>query len=328
MAVAKSRVAVIAVLLVTVCGGPWGCAVKGHLSPSALSDEVRAQLNTVGVSTAPLPPEAGLDAPRSGKAWGALKGAGSGLAVGAVPGLAIASGVSGCRGGGPAALACGTILVAGLGVAAAGGTVGALVGSVYGAVTAESASKVRAAQIELENALRDVDVQATLRDHVLQTSRERSSVRLVALEEGVDTVLEVRVAAVRFVGQGGINPPLSVIMTAPVRLLRAADGAELYAATFEYRSPGAYKISDWASRIAWRFARPSPRVREAWPGRSCSSFSGNNRIASAPPPPRAPTRPPRAPTRSSRRRSFRSALTWMRSRTRLASSPTSGREQR
>jgi len=37
-----------------------------------------------------------------------------------------------------------------------------------------------------------------------------------------------------------------VIMTAPVRLLRAADGAELYAATFEYRSPGAYKISDWA----------------------------------------------------------------------------------
>ena len=131
-------------------------------------------------------------------------------------------------------------------MAAAGGTVGALVGSVYGAVTAESASKVRAAQIELENALRDVDVQATLRDHVLQTSRERSSVRLVALEEGVDTVLEVRVAAVRFVGQGGINPPLSVIMTAPVRLLRAADGAELYAATFEYRSPGAYKISDWA----------------------------------------------------------------------------------
>ena len=246
MAVAKSRVAVIAVLLVTVCGGPWGCAVKGHLSPSALSDEVRAQLNTVGVSTAPLPPEAGLDAPRSGKAWGALKGAGSGLAVGAVPGLAIASGISGCHGGGPVALACGTILVAGLGVAAAGGTVGALVGSVYGAVTAESASKVRAAQIELENALRDVDVQATLRDHVLQTSRERSSVRLVALEEGVDTVLEVRVAAVRFVGQGGINPPLSVIMTAPVRLLRAADGAELYAATFEYRSPGAYKISDWA----------------------------------------------------------------------------------
>jgi len=101
MTVAKSRVAVIAVLLATVCGGPWGCAVKGHLSPSALSDEVRAQLNTVGVSTAPLPPEAGLDAPRSGKAWGALKGAGSGLAVGAVPGLAIASGVSGAAEAGP-----------------------------------------------------------------------------------------------------------------------------------------------------------------------------------------------------------------------------------
>jgi hypothetical protein len=243
---ARSRVAVIVVLLGTVCGGPWGCAVKGHLSPPALSDEVRAQLNTVGVSTAQLPPEAGLDAPRSGKAWGALKGAGAGLAAGAVPGLAIASVVSGCHGGGPVALVCGTIIVAGLGVAAAGGTVGAFVGSIYGAVTAESASKIRAAQVELERVLGDLDVQATLRDHVLRTAHERSPMKLVALEEGVDAVLEVQVSTIRFAGQGGINPPLSLIMTAPVRLRRATDGVELYAATFEYRSPGAYKISDWA----------------------------------------------------------------------------------
>jgi len=213
-------------------------------------------------------------------------------------------------------------------VAAAGGTVGALVGSVYGAVTAESASKVRAAQIELENALRDVDVQATLRDHVLQTSRERSSVRLVALEEGVDTVLEVRVAAVRFVGQGGINPPLSVIMTAPVRLLRAADGAELYAATFEYRSPGAYKISDWAYADSVAFRETLAEGTRSLAGEIVQLVLGEQPDRVSPPPPRAPTRPPRAPTRSSMRRSFRSALTWMRSRTRLASSPTSGREQR
>jgi len=44
---------------------------------------------------------------------------------------------------------CGAVVALGLGVAAAGGTVGALGGTVYGAVTAESGSKIDAAETEL-----------------------------------------------------------------------------------------------------------------------------------------------------------------------------------
>ena len=256
----KKRAAVIACMLVTVCGGPWGCAIRTHPGPRPPSDEARAQFKTVGVPAARDLPESQLQAPTSGKGWGAAKGAGYGLAAGATPGLAIASVITGCRGGGPAALVCGAILVLGLGVAAAGGTVGALGGTVYGALAAESASRIGAAETELGLAFADLDVQQTIRDHVLRTARERSSLSFVALEDhateptdyralamrGVDTVLEVEVSSIRLDGQG-INPPVRLLMTASARLIRTADGVELYAERFAYRSPNEHKFMEWAA---------------------------------------------------------------------------------
>ncbi len=218
--ITKRRAAVVALVL-AVCVGPWGCALNRQRSLQPPSDEVRAQFNTIGLPAARFLPEANLKAPTSGKGWGAAKGAGYGVAAGAGPGLAIASSVRGCHGGREiGALVCGTVLLFGLGVAAAGGTVGALGGAVYGAVTAEPASRISAAESELKSAVVDLNVQETLRDHVLRTGRDRSSLNFVALDdrgptavgepidyralasEGVDTVVEVSVPRIRLACPG------------------------------------------------------------------------------------------------------------------------------
>ncbi|MGH7345744.1 MAG: hypothetical protein ACREK4_12590, partial [Candidatus Rokuibacteriota bacterium] len=244
MTLAKSRVALAVVMLATVCGGPLGCAVKAQPAalPQAPSDEVRAQLN-IGVAARRYLPIVQLQAPTSGRGWGALKGAGYGLVAGATPGLAIASAAGGCGGGGPAAVVCGSILLLGLGVGAAGGTLGALGGTLYGAVTAEPASRISAAETELRSALDDLGVQETLRNHVLRVAPGSTSLKFVALEDhaptgsgdylalamnDVDTVLEVGLSSIRLAGDG-IDPPVRLVMRASARLVRTADGAELFA---------------------------------------------------------------------------------------------------
>src|SRR5207249_873287 len=261
-----------------VCAGPWGCAIKRPPMLQSPSEDVRAQLNTIGLPVAGFAPETRVDAPTSGKGMGALKGAGFGLAAGATPGLAIANAVGkGCGGGREiGALVCGAVLAFGLGVAAAGGTVGALGGTVYGAVTAESGSKIDAAETELKSAVTQSNVQATLRDHVLQTVRDRSSLNFVAVDDhqtsaageridygalvstDIDTVLEVSVPRIGLVAQPGINPPVSLFMTAGARLIRTADGAEVYAEKFEYRGPGALFL-EWAAADAQMFRQEVDR---------------------------------------------------------------------
>src|SRR5437867_8687883 len=266
---ATRRITMI-VLVLAVCAGPWGCAVKRPPVPQSPTDEVRAELKTIGLPVAGFVPETQVDAPTSGKAMGALKGAGFGLAAGATPGMAIVGGVgkvgTACRAARElGALVCGAVVAFGLGVAAAGGTVGALGGTVYGAVTAESGSKIDAAETELKSAVTQSNVQATLRDHVLQTVRDRSSLHFLAVDDrqtsaageridygalvstDIDTVLEVSVPRIGLVAQSGINPPVSLFMTARARLIRTADRAELYAEKFDYRGGAAYKFLEWAA---------------------------------------------------------------------------------
>src|SRR5256885_2286717 len=97
---APRRITMI-VLVLAVCAGPWGCAIKRPPMLQSPTDEVRAELKTIGLPVAGFVPEAQVDAPTSGKGMGALKGAGFGLAAGATPGLAIANAVGkGCGGGG------------------------------------------------------------------------------------------------------------------------------------------------------------------------------------------------------------------------------------
>ena len=161
-------------------------------------------------------------------------------------------------------------------MAAAGGTVGALGGTVYGAVAAEPASRIGVAETELGLAFADLDAQQTIRDHVLRTARERSSLNFVALDDhasdstdyralamrGVDTVLAVDVSSIRLIGTG-INPPVRLLMTASARLIRTADGVELYAERFEYRSPDEHKFVEWAAGDGQVFREEVDRGAEA-----------------------------------------------------------------
>jgi len=275
---ATHRVVTLIVLVLVVCAGPWGCALKHPQGPQSPTDEVRAQIKTIGLPVAGFPPEAHVDAPTSGKGMGALKGAGVGLAVGAAPGMAIAGSIGkGCNGGGElGAVICGAALVFGLGVAAAGGTIGALGGTVYGAVTAESGSKVDAAQAELKSALIQADVQMMLRNHVLEMVRD-SQLNFVAVDDedrgangqpidykalastSIDTVLQVSVPQLGLAGESGINPPIKLFMTARARLVRTADGVEMYAEKFDYRSDGTSKFLEWAADEAQMFRQEIER---------------------------------------------------------------------
>src|SRR2546426_7684266 len=156
---APRRITMI-VLVLAVCAGPWGCAIKRPPMLQSPTDEVRAELKTIGLPVAGFVPEAQVDAPTSGKGMGALKGAGFGLATGATPGLAIANAVGkGCGGGREiGALVCGAVLAFGLGVAAAGGTAGALRGTVFRAVGARAGSQGHAAPARLERAVEQAHV--------------------------------------------------------------------------------------------------------------------------------------------------------------------------
>src|SRR2546421_7046786 len=260
--------ATMLVLVVALGIGPWGCAHTMPRTPQPPPDDVRSELGTIGVAAASVAPPAQLMAPTRGKAAGALKGAGGGFVTGAKPGLYLAAAAGGgCVGGGGgqgAAALCALVIMTGLGAAAAGGTVGALGGTVYGLVTADSASTIAAAEDALTRAVADVDVQRSLREHVLRAVGEHGSLTFVDLEErtaadgapadhrrwkhdGIDTVLEVTMSPLRLAGGGGVKPSVGVWMMAQARLIRTADGVEVYAQTFEYGGAADRTVTGWAA---------------------------------------------------------------------------------
>jgi hypothetical protein len=167
-------------------------------------------------------------------------------------------------------LAPGAVL--GTGLTVVGGTFGALGGAVYGAVVAESGSRISAVENSVRSTGAVLPLHENLRDELLRTARAHSSLHVVALDdhgptavgetidyrplagEGIDTVLEVSIPRIRLVGTDGINPPIGLIMTARANVIRTSDGAELYAATFEYHSR-AYKLVDWGADDGEMFRR-------------------------------------------------------------------------
>src|SRR5882724_3122297 len=325
---ATHRITLI-VLVLVVCAGPWGCALKHPPGPQSPADEVRAQLNTIGLPVAGFAPETHVDAPTSGKGMGALKGVGYGFGAGAMPGKAIVDAVvtqSACDVKEISPL-CLAVAVFGIGMAAAGGTIGALGGTVYGAVTAESGSKIDAAQADLKSAVIQADIQMMVRDQVLQIVRDRSSLNFVAVDDqersanaeridyqalastGIDTVLEVSVPRLGLVGQFGINPPVSLFMTARARLVRTADGAEMYAEKFDYHGGGASKFLEWAADDGQMFRQEVDRGTRSLADDIVRRLSWGARARHRAPaeqqaePPSAPvevsTKPPAAPPAAS-----------------------------
>ncbi len=242
-------------LCVTFFVGQVGCA-----QPFYLSEDVRAQLGTIGVVSARFAPEVELYLPSKGAGGGARRGAGQGAAFSFLvpPGVGCYAGPLGCALG----LALGLALT----------IPGALVGSVHGAIAAEPAESVEEVEARIRQVLAEIKMQLALRLHVLQEARNQTPYTFILLteegptepgeeityramrSEGVDTILEVSVQSVGFEGKGGINPPLAFSMTAHVRLIEVGDGTVHYDRAFPYNTD-VQPYTEWTMKV---------ELRDAW----------------------------------------------------------------
>jgi hypothetical protein len=238
-----------------------GCA---HQRP-LLSEEIRAELGTIGVVSARFVPKVEIETP----AAGSLSGMGRGAAGGAVRGFTSAAQLFDtpipCSGFG-----CGGVLLLALAVIPISTIGGTLVGSVNGAVTAADAETVEEAEAALAHALDSLRMQEALRDHVLEEARNQTNYSIRVLNDrgpatrdetinygalatqGIDTVLELGIESIGLYGELGVDPPLAILMKVRTKLLRTQDGALLYASTFPYQS-GIHRFTEWAAHDSHLF---------------------------------------------------------------------------
>jgi hypothetical protein len=242
---AVSRQQAVAGLLLLVFLAPQGC---GHLPPSR-SDRRLENTEISGIVAARFLPEVRLDLPGKGRLDGAVRGAGRGFLAGAsVPLRILVGGMSGCQGE-----ACGYAAIGILAVAAASGSIGAVVGGVHGAIKAMPADEAR----KIENATRELanlKIQETMRDRILAYAEDSADCRFVYLpdaappsddcvvdyrflaERGIASALEVSVLSVGFKGEDwGSDPPLSVFLSVRVRRYRTGDGQMLAEKEFGFQ---------------------------------------------------------------------------------------------
>ncbi len=238
-------IAVLAVLLL----GQAGCATLGPSATRRSSEEIRAQLGTIGVASAQFAPQVEYRTPPKGGAAatgkGALAGAGASLQLSALAG--------------PLAPLLFVLVAPPLVVG----------GAIHGAVTAQSAEEVEKADAALKSAFAEVKIQEALGDRVLHLARAGTGAPVVLLQgrgpaadddkpdyrseanDGITTVLEVRVYTVALGPTSGSsgNPTLGLGVMAGARLVRTRDGAELFNQSF-VSGGGTDKFAGWAENDA------------------------------------------------------------------------------
>jgi len=235
-----------------------GCATVPRSLPSPLAPEARAQLGRVGIVSGRFVPAIDVQRPTTGRGSAAVRGAT--LAAGSVvaPFSALAVSCSGRE--------CGLVAIVMLGVLIGVATVGAVVG----AATAEPAAQVQDAEAALTRALAELKIQEALRDRLVTLARDDTGLVLVPggdvgptesdmavdyrplAAQGMDTIIEVSVIRLGLTGDRGVNPALALSMAARIRLVRGADGAELYHQELIHRS-GSWKFVEWAANDAEAF---------------------------------------------------------------------------
>lgn len=231
-----------------------GCAPR---STPLLKESMRASLGEVAVVSAEAPPDRQFTRPVPSAAGASAVGVGAGLGVGVLGGAAcfVTYGLfyPGC------AVALWTPVMM-------------VTGGVEGAKKGVPLAELHEASEALEQTASEPYVQEALRDELVRTISAYDVERVVTArigrgpltladgadyralaEEGVTSVIEVAVLSLDLVRtsipgkqpsygpsfsvQRLIDPPLRLRVHARVRVLHAADGAELYAHTFVYDSP-------------------------------------------------------------------------------------------
>jgi hypothetical protein len=148
----------------------------------------------------------------------------------------------------------------------------AAVGGIVGATEGERASDVQAARAPLERALIEAEIARTLCDRVAALGAERTRETFVVLPVGGNdsasarlpdaarTLLELRILAVRLAlpdGAGGAgkrdpDPSLAFTMKTRLRVVRIADGTEIFARDVD-ASDEIRRFSEWIADDGRRF---------------------------------------------------------------------------
>ena len=229
-----------------------GCVThRVELTPQLLpfTAETRAKLGTIGI-VAGGAASISLSKPRSRWASTAT-GAGGGAAVG----LDLPLGSSD---------PCTPFIM--LGVSALGTPVGAVAGYFKGT----SAREVKAGEQQLRSAISQLHVEDLICSQLLQTLRTNTPYPAILVSttnatavaaadttdwlanRGIDTVLEATVLKIGLVGERSRAAPLRSFIVLHVRLVRVADGVQLFEQTFTCQS-GPLPFSGWSADGARAF---------------------------------------------------------------------------
>jgi hypothetical protein len=225
-------------------------------------EEIRANLGTIGIVSASFQPEVRLQKPMS-KGKAAVTGAAGGAGY-------VLKGVQHCK-----EKECAAVLVL--------VPVGAVVGSIVGAVKGVSSQKIKETEDILNGYLATVNFQETMRERFLMTvAKEQTQYPFFLLEvqgpnaldeevtygplsdEGIDTILEIGLRKCQLWGEKDSinpNPPLHFLMAVGIRLIRTTDGHVLFNRNFVYDYKNVpLKFSGWGVNNAQRFREELDRA--------------------------------------------------------------------
>jgi hypothetical protein len=160
------------------------------------------------------------------------------------------------------------------------GTVGAVVGGIESAATAD-VTYVEEAEAALKKAIDALKIQEGMRERFLQVAQEQTDYHFVhideqgatspeeeisysslASEKNIDTILEISVLCFNLTGKEDVNPPLALFMTVRTRLIRSADNTMLYDSTLEFMS-GTRRFTKWTANDAQQFIEELDRAYQS-----------------------------------------------------------------
>jgi hypothetical protein len=228
------------------------CATTPKILPPSPSKEFRANLGTIGVVSGHFQPEVRFWKPMT-RGTGALHAAGQGALVAADM---VGRGCSG--------MGCAGIIAA--------IPVGAIVGSIVGAVKGVPSQKMKETEDALNHYLLTINFQETMLERFLSVAREETRFPFVLFEvqgpneldeevtysslsaRDIDTVLEISVRKCGLLRtEKSINPSLRLVMAVGIRLIRLTDGTVLHSRIFVDEWGDLLKFSDWAVNDAQPF---------------------------------------------------------------------------
>lgn len=218
---------------------PSGCATDGSRPkkpPRPPSEEIRAQVGTLGVTTTGILTNLFLQRKRG-------LGMGASIGLGALEGGGLALDTVG-----DAAEVAPALLVIAVPI---GLFAGAAAGAVKGQVEVKAAQLAEAQQEQLRKIEPLTDLRDIIGREIYRAAQERTAHRVVFAPDGtpvppaVDTVLEVNVVHAGLIAsRKEDSSELGAYMAVRIRLVRSKDGAQLYARTWLYRS-GVRVFDDW-----------------------------------------------------------------------------------